>query len=53
MTCVRCKRITCCADQLGRTAMLLGFPNHLRLKVTTAQDECDYFQKRLKKEQQP
>lgn len=32
--------------------MLLGFPERMRLKVTTAQDECDYAAKQLKRLQQ-
>jgi hypothetical protein len=33
--------------------MLLGFPDHMRLKVTTEQDECSYYQKQLKQAVQP
>lgn len=51
--CTRCKRESCRADQLGRTAMLLGFPKHMVLKITTAQDDCDHHRKQLAQEAQP
>lgn len=46
-TCWRCRRPRCKAEQLGRTAMLLGLPESMRMRVTTEQDECDYYRRRL------
>ena len=44
--CARCGRLLCRAEQLVRASQLLGAPEHMRLKVTTAQDECDHHRQR-------